>query len=95
VFAQKTIQHEKVVKAEAFELVDGDKKMRGLFGLKDGDPSLTFFDEDGKVRGLFSLLDGHPGLIFVDTNGKIRSELGLKDGGTPTFFLNGENGEKK
>jgi hypothetical protein len=51
VFAEKAPQETQVIRAERFEVVDEDGKIRGELGLRsDGVPILRLYDEDGAPR---------------------------------------------
>lgn len=51
VFAEKALQEPKVIRAEKFEVVDKNGKVRGELGLRsDGTPILRLYDEDGNPR---------------------------------------------
>src|SRR5262245_31109035 len=55
VFAQKAPRERQVIRAEKFEVVDKDGKVRGELGLRhDGVPILRLYDEDGSPRVGFS-----------------------------------------
>jgi hypothetical protein len=55
VFAEKAFQEPKVIKAEKFEIIDKNGRLRGEFGLRsDGTPILRLYDEDGNPRVGFS-----------------------------------------
>jgi hypothetical protein len=55
VFAEKTPQETKIIRAEKFEVVDKDGKVRGELGLRsDGVPVLRLYDEDGVPQVGFS-----------------------------------------
>jgi hypothetical protein len=55
VFAEKAFQEPKVIRAEKFEIVDKNGRVRGEFGLRsDGTPVLRLYDEDGIPRVGFS-----------------------------------------
>ena len=51
VLAEKTAQEPQVIRAERFEVVDKNGKVRGELGLRsDGVPVLRLYDEDGAPR---------------------------------------------
>jgi len=51
VFAERTPQETKVIRAEKFEVVDKEGRGRGELGLRsDGVPVLRLYDEDGTPR---------------------------------------------
>ncbi|HXG18061.1 MAG TPA: hypothetical protein VNN62_03165 [Methylomirabilota bacterium] len=53
--AEKTIQEPQVIRAEKFEVVDKNGRVRGELGLRsDGVPVLRLYDEDGAPRVGFS-----------------------------------------
>lgn len=54
-------QHEKVIIAQEFRLVDKDGKTLGRFGLSEvGGPRLVLSDENGLPRAMLSLSSGNP-----------------------------------
>jgi hypothetical protein len=55
VFAEKTPGEATVIRAEKFEVVDKNGRVRGELGLRsDGVPVLRLYDEDGNPRVGFS-----------------------------------------
>ncbi len=56
--AQNTKQHEKLVMAEGFRLVDKNGKERGCFIMNEGEPILKFLDESGQTRLALGLMSG-------------------------------------
>ena len=80
VFAQKTIQPSKSIRAERFEVMDSDGKLRIALGLlpldtaPQGSPSLRLFGKDGKLRAVLDLaptLNDLPGMAFYDKDGNV------------------------
>jgi hypothetical protein len=53
--AERTAQETKIIRAEKFEVVDKNGRVRGELGLRhDGVPVLRLYDEDGNPRVGFS-----------------------------------------
>src|SRR5712692_8737214 len=93
VFAQKAPQHEKVLQAEKFEVVDRDGKLRAVLGTDpSGSVNLLLYDRAGKQgAGQFGMLpNGNSGLLLYDQAGKIRATLQLLDG-EPSLDLSGKD----
>src|SRR5437899_11972053 len=69
----------KVVKAEAFELVDRDGKVRAKLSMKEnGWVGLTLADVQGRPRALLNVTpDGNPTLLLNDQNSKGHALFGL------------------
>jgi hypothetical protein len=84
-FAEKTPLHEKVLKAEKFELVDeGGHEHASLAIGADGTPSMVLYDVDHSVRLVVELMaKGNARVFFSDQNGKIRHVLGTAEDGSP------------
>lgn len=63
----------KVIQAGRFELVDGSGRIRGRFGLTDGEsPEVTLLDADGKARATVRLDQaGEPRLELLDAKGAV------------------------
>ena len=78
-----------VVRAQKFELVDGQGKVRvSLSILADGAARLDMLDKDAKSRAALRLWpDGSPRLDMVDKDGKKRMMLGVMDDGRPGLTL--------
>jgi hypothetical protein len=83
----------KVLRAQEFELVDSQGKVRaGLSVLPDGRLALVLLDKDGQRRAALSVLaNGSPGLSLLDKDGKVRAALGvLPDGSLGLSLLDRE-----
>ena len=78
-----------VIRAQKFELVDSQGKVRaGLGLLSNGSPSLALLDSGGKVRtGLGLRADGSSWLTLADSRGKPRAILDVQPDGSPTLWL--------
>jgi hypothetical protein len=83
VFAQRSPQHQKILVAKEFHLIDVKEKTRAILGLKDqdGQPGLWLIDNNGKVRASL-MLDPRqqPALFFDDSAERIRTELRVEKG---------------
>lgn len=67
VFAQKKDQQKmSVVEAQAFRLVDNNKKLHADLVLDNGEPVLSLYDKNGKSRSQISLTKGIP---FITLSG--------------------------
>jgi len=87
-----------VVRAQGFEVVDGEGRVRARLGLAAGQPRpiLVFCDEQGKTRVSMSLLaDGSPVLALSDKEAKPRAGLMLTAGGLPIVGLVDGQGKRR
>ena len=91
--AQGTKQHERVVIAEEFRLVDKEDNLRGIMGFSDnGGPELSLYDKGGTTRINMALSDyGEPMLSLSDEDGTLRMSMNLITGG-PELLLRDEGG---
>lgn len=66
-----------VIRAQKFELVDEEGKVRAVLGLgRDGAPNLDLSDAKGLKRATLALLpDGSPVLMLSDARGEERATL--------------------
>ncbi|MEE9610662.1 MAG: hypothetical protein V3W19_05385 [Desulfatiglandales bacterium] len=82
-FAQKSLQHEKIIVAEEFRLVDEQEKTRAILGLSSqvGQPGLWLNDKNGRVR-VSLILDPkqQPALFFADSAERVRTEFRVEKG---------------
>jgi len=61
--AETALQHQKVIRAETFKVVDSNGKVRGRLDSN----ALTLFDKNGKTRVRLGLsVDGSPALMFTE-----------------------------
>jgi len=93
---QARVSAPEVIRAQKFELVDAEGRVRGLMHMgRDGDsPALWILDEDGERRaGLGLLPDGTSGLALTDERGEARASLLLGPDGSPLLALTNEGGE--
>jgi hypothetical protein len=79
----------KVVRAQKFEVVDAQGRVRATLGLlPDGSPSLELTDEQGKTRAQLSLYsDGSPYLGLQDAKLMPHAMLGVRSDGSPYLGL--------
>ena len=78
----------KVVKAQKFELIDKEGKVRAALSVKDdGEPSLSLIDSDGTTRAEVFLVDGCPVLAIRDKVGKTRAALTASPAGNAGLVL--------
>ncbi|MCK4850670.1 MAG: hypothetical protein KAT11_04920 [Phycisphaerae bacterium] len=70
-----------VLRAQGFELVDSQGKVRAMLNLCDNDKgaNLTFIDQVGEVRALLGINKDMPGFSFFDRTGQMRVALGVLD----------------
>lgn len=71
-----------VIRAQRFELVDGEGRVRGALevGLPDDSPGLILLDDKGELRaGLGLLPDGGPRLELSDEKSQTRAAVGVTD----------------
>ena len=91
-----------VVRAESFELVDQEGRVRAVWSVVDGTrPSLAMLDKQGDFRAWLLLSeDGSPNLVLkdnprgvlMDGEGQIRSVNRLH-GGSPVFTMHDGEGQ--
>ena len=80
-FAQKMPQEAKVTRAEKFEVVDTDGKVRATLGLRKEELALGLLQKDGRIRAVLGLEgDGEPSLKLYDKGETARAALGLWHG---------------
>jgi len=85
-----------VVRAERFEVVDTQGRVRATLGMIFGSPDLTLFDEKGEVRAMLTLdFDGSPALYMNDEKGEVRAEVAVHFDGMPRVWLFDEAGESR
>jgi len=82
-------KRKEVVRAQQFELVDSQGKVRALLAmLPDGGPILALYDKGGKAAANLSLLPGEsPMLALHDSGGKTRALLNVRPDGSPMLAL--------
>ena len=97
VFAQKTTQHQKVIRVEKFELVDKNGKVWAEFEVDAiyRGPVLSFLDNKSNVRAEFSLILGSPTITFRDKDSKKRMTIELLDSGAPIIKFKDNNGGRR
>jgi hypothetical protein len=85
----------KIVRAEAFQLVDSHGATHAALDIQEGGgPGLLFYDSDHEARVVFEMTSkGDPRLFLIDANGIIRAVLGLglDADGSPFMRLRDEN----
>jgi hypothetical protein len=102
-WAQKTCEQTPVVRAERFEVVDKDGKLRATLGigaegatglvLPDG---LVLTDKNGQPRASLGLAaDGAPGLMLYDPGLRYRVALDVAPDGAPALALAGKEGRTR
>ncbi len=93
VFAQKMPQHQKVVEAEEFRLVDKDGNTRTALRVVTGAPMLLMISKDDKVALQIGLnpVNEWPLLVLRDKNERDRATLCLNANGKPSLYLLDEN----
>ncbi|MER3448193.1 MAG: hypothetical protein C4291_15850 [Candidatus Dadabacteria bacterium] len=70
--ARETLEHEPVIRAEGFVLVDKKDRTRAMLILDKDNPNLIFYGKNGKPRiGLSILPDGQSSVVVADKNGKV------------------------
>ncbi len=85
---------ENIIRAEKFELVDSQGRVRAVLGLgiSDNETGLTLFDENGMPRIVLAKLDSGMCLSMFDENGTGCAELSISDAGTGLLSLSDKNG---
>jgi len=83
-----------VIRAQRFEVVDGEGRTRAALGCQeDGGASLVFTGKDGHLWAtLGAARDGTSGLILYDGAGHERAVLGRSAEGESTLLLVGQEG---
>lgn len=104
VWAQKTCEPAPVIRAERFEVVDKDGKLRATLGtgaagasglvLPDG---LVLTDKNGQPRASLGLAadDGAPGLMLYDPGLRYRVALDVAPDGAPALALASKEGRTR
>ena len=82
-YAQESPQHQKIIVAKQFRLVDDQEKTRAILGLTSrvGQPGLWLIDNNGRVR-VSLILDRkqQPALFLADSAERVRTELRVEKG---------------
>ncbi|MCS6926253.1 MAG: hypothetical protein NZ578_10190 [Candidatus Binatia bacterium] len=102
-WAQKTCELPAVIRAERFEVVDRDGKLRATLGtgstgapgpvLSDG---LVLIDNNGQPRANLGLAaDGAPGLMMYDPGLRYRIALDVAPDGAPALALASKEGRTR
>lgn len=86
-------QDPKVVRAERFEVMDKDGKIRAALGMYKEGPLLHLADENGKVRAALGIENNVSWLTLRDENKRLRAELSAGKNG-PGLNLYDESGER-
>ncbi len=72
---------ENIIRAERFELVDSQGRVRGVLSATDDGAGLYLYDENGKGCATLCVSDElGPGLAVCDANGTSRAMLDVLDG---------------
>ena len=98
---EEIVATQEVVRANKFELMDKQGKIRAVLGLSpEGEPRLALADPAGQMLAALSLeidpkytVEKIPTLRFFDRAGKIRNEIGLNRYGDPTMVLYHKEGK--
>ena len=71
-----------VMRAQSFELVDAEGRVRGemSMGARGRSPGLRLWDEKGEKRAELVLVKGEPALTFYNEKGKARAEVAVVNG---------------
>lgn len=80
----------RTVRAQRFEIVDSQGRMRGFLGLNMAElPAVALYDAEGRSRAALNLMPGgeQPVLVFADAEGNALGRLGLTPKGAP--FIEG------
>ncbi len=84
---------EKTVRAERFELVDPQGRVRATLELRDGGPGLFLSDEQGRLRASVSHDDSQTALYLRDAEGQIRVGAAQFAHGGGGYALHGPEGK--
>jgi len=86
---------QKVVRAERWEVVDGEGTVRAkCYVTSEGALSLELSDKSGKRRGMFGVNnDGFPFMVFQDPEGQPVAALHTGAGGLTAFGLTADGGK--
>jgi hypothetical protein len=84
---------EDTVRAEAFELIDGQGRVRALLALEDSNPELHLLDEDGVRRASLVHDAQQTGLFLQDPEGDTRVGAAYFAHGGSGYALHGPGGE--
>ncbi len=80
---------QQVLRASAFELVDGGGSVRARLGFEDGDPVLRLLDDQQRGRVRLFWTDDGGGLYLEDPEGVTRLGAALFEHGGAGFALHG------
>ena len=84
----------KVIRAEAFQVMDSHGTLRARLAVDDGVAALGLLDKDGALLATLGLLpDGRAGLTLYDKDDNARAVLGVKSDGTPGLVLSDRDGK--
>jgi hypothetical protein len=90
VLAQKLLEHPQIIRAESFQVVDKNGKIRAVLGMgSNGEPSLSLADENEHVRTVVGL----SALGIAHANGESSISLNLWPDGNPSLTLNDQEGK--
>ena len=84
----------KVVRAERFEVVDAEGRVRAGLGLP-APPAAANLPRAPYAVDALAVLDGSPGLTLRDEKGKTRAGLMVSDDGSPSLMLLDETGKAR
>jgi hypothetical protein len=84
-----------VLRAERFEVVDGQGALRMRFGVEQsGAANVVVYDPSGRMRLAVGLADdGQPVMGFWDPAGQPRLGAGFDPAGGPSFVIRGDQGQ--
>ena len=87
---------QKVIRAEAFVLVDSGGRPRATLSATDGEPGLWLCAQNGVPRVALSLdTAGRAGLWLYDASGEVRVALSLNTSGQPVLGLADQSGQSR
>ena len=92
-------EHQQVVQAEQFQVVDREGRPRMVLGIKDETPSFELLRQDGSIGVSISFDSGEtPNILLRDRQGRIKANIrlyddqGLGDGEYPSISVKGYDG---
>lgn len=78
------------VRARSYSLVDSAGRVRGVWTVRDGEPSLELHDGNHVPRVYLSLPESGPRAALVDRRGGLRAFIGLAGGEPAVVLFDGE-----
>lgn len=92
VAAEEKPDHERVVRAGRFELIDNSRRTRARLFTNDHGAGLVLLDEAGTMRATLYVGSDVPRLLLLDQEGKLRGTFAITADGSTMLQLNDKAG---